>query len=772
MNKPCLILERSSQNLRKIGDSKKTILEGVFAVFGKENRNQRIYEEQQYLPHLEYLKDDIKQGALLGELDHPQAFEVSLANVSHRITELWYDPQNRQVKGRIEILEGTPKGQIAKALYDAGVPLSISSRAAGSVMEDHRVQIQQIYTYDLVAKPGFAEAQLYNVSESEKVRLNDLAKALNESYNETETMNVAKKYGIIDDNVAIIELDEHVNATIRPEAKAINDKINIEYIQKKQEDMNISEKQTFKNDGNVVVNEGKFSNTDINELAKEIKAIKSYLENLRSIQESTINWQSDTAKAVNKLATYTDKIAKKGNKHYNITKKLCETVDYNADVTNNMQKWTSSVAEGLNDAIKKSELLEKWISDSNSKSNKIAEWVSDSNVKMNHLSEWTSSIANNLNASIDYAETMFGRSMSKGDGNNVMEYIDSIKEGKGDKKLRKKINESMNNTTLKSGKLNEGKAELKTLDKPESIKVSKDDKKTSIPSNVHFDPSTKTIVAKLSKSNFSKSTKPKELKTMDGDTKDNAPKVSSTEAAPKGLKAKKDFTKSETIKVTDKDEKKTNIKGEVKSKQNLKLDTKGDIKSIKESLDKKEDISKKRSSLDERLAAIAQSLAKEKALDESIKQEFPFTVMLSEADRKRFADMNAADKKMVNEQVSSLKAKDPVSVCRIWESVTNRATLTNEPLYITAAPEKYKKLFNEAPEYIQESIKARANFFNLETNYQIENFWETSGLSESVVKPQISNEVIASNINPTMITESVSDDFVRFVGNATKKYNS
>ena len=150
--KTVLILERSSQNLRKISKDGKTILEGVFAEFGVENRNGRIYEEKEYLPHLEYLKKDMANGNLLGELDHPERFEVALSGVSHRISDLWYDQAKRQILGRVEILEGTPKGVIAKSLLDAGVPLSISSRAAGSVNEDKTVQIQQIYTYKGIPK--------------------------------------------------------------------------------------------------------------------------------------------------------------------------------------------------------------------------------------------------------------------------------------------------------------------------------------------------------------------------------------------------------------------------------------------------------------------------------------------------------------------------------------------------------------------------------------------------------------------------------------------
>lgn len=146
-------------------ENNKYILEGIFAELGVMNVNHRIYTESEYLRHLQYLREDVKRGDLLGELDHPEIFETKLNNASHRIIDIWYEPQSKMVMGKIELLP-TPKGEIAKALVDAGVPLHISSRAAGTVNKDNTVSIQQIYTYDLVAKPGFAKATLHRVNES------------------------------------------------------------------------------------------------------------------------------------------------------------------------------------------------------------------------------------------------------------------------------------------------------------------------------------------------------------------------------------------------------------------------------------------------------------------------------------------------------------------------------------------------------------------------------------------------------------------------------
>lgn len=93
------ILERQNQILEASkemsSEGKEYILKGIAAQFGKENNNNRIYEEGEYLPHLDYLKDKIKQKRLVGELDHPEKFDISLSNVSHVVEDLEYDKNGR-----------------------------------------------------------------------------------------------------------------------------------------------------------------------------------------------------------------------------------------------------------------------------------------------------------------------------------------------------------------------------------------------------------------------------------------------------------------------------------------------------------------------------------------------------------------------------------------------------------------------------------------------------------------------------------------------------
>ena len=157
-----LIVEKSTSALTAVAsENKDYVLEGVFGQIDQKNRNNRIYTESEYVPQIEALQAKIKSSKLLGELDHPTQFDTSLKNVSHVVEELFYDEGTKEVRGKIRLLD-TDAGRQAKALVDAGVPLQISSRAAGAVESNGKVKIKQLFTYDLVADPGFENAELMN----------------------------------------------------------------------------------------------------------------------------------------------------------------------------------------------------------------------------------------------------------------------------------------------------------------------------------------------------------------------------------------------------------------------------------------------------------------------------------------------------------------------------------------------------------------------------------------------------------------------------------
>ena len=152
-------------------------LEGVFGVCGVKNQNNRIYDKENYAKMVESLQKVIKEdNGCPGELEHPNSMNINLENVSHKIENIQMN-EDGTITGTILLLN-TPKGQIAQAIVEGGLPLYISSRGAGTITNESgvsHVTLSTIKTYDLVGTPGFSQAKL------NLLKKNQTLECLNES---------------------------------------------------------------------------------------------------------------------------------------------------------------------------------------------------------------------------------------------------------------------------------------------------------------------------------------------------------------------------------------------------------------------------------------------------------------------------------------------------------------------------------------------------------------------------------------------------------------
>ena len=144
---------------------------GKFQEADAVNKNKRTYPYAVLDDNVKGLQECIKNGGLIGELDHPTDSIVHFANASHRITRLWWEGKTLMGEG---VILNTPHGKILKALINDGVRVGISSRGVGNgkVNEDGILVIGESYkliTFDAVADPSTSQAFQEKVVSKESV---------------------------------------------------------------------------------------------------------------------------------------------------------------------------------------------------------------------------------------------------------------------------------------------------------------------------------------------------------------------------------------------------------------------------------------------------------------------------------------------------------------------------------------------------------------------------------------------------------------------------
>ena len=101
----------------RVRDGKVLILSGKLQEAECLNGNKRIYPMDILKREVENYRKFVEQRRVMGELDHPDSSVVNLQNVSHIVTDIWWD--GKKVMGKIEVLN-TPSGNILKNLVEAG----------------------------------------------------------------------------------------------------------------------------------------------------------------------------------------------------------------------------------------------------------------------------------------------------------------------------------------------------------------------------------------------------------------------------------------------------------------------------------------------------------------------------------------------------------------------------------------------------------------------------------------------------------------------------
>lgn len=247
-------------------------LSGVFGVCGVKNQNNRIYDKANYAAMVESLQKVIATEGCPGELEHPNNFNINLENVSHKIESIEMN-EDGTITGTILLLN-TPKGKIAQAIVEGGLPLYISSRGAGTITNEGRVNLTSLKTYDLVGTPGFSQAKL-------TLKENQTVESLNESLDDGNIMWAIVEGDDSSDDLLDLDSDDKKSDDKKSDDKKSDDKKKEEEKEEKksEEKSDDSEKEEKKKKDN---KDNKDSKVTMEELKKSIDALADKVTTLEA----------------------------------------------------------------------------------------------------------------------------------------------------------------------------------------------------------------------------------------------------------------------------------------------------------------------------------------------------------------------------------------------------------------------------------------------------------------------------------------------------------
>ena len=157
----------------KLSNRGNPMVEGILATAEVKNGNGRYYPRELWEREIDKYMESVKQNRALGELDHPESSVINLKNVSHNITEMWWDGD--EVYGKIEILP-TPSGNILKALIENNITVGVSSRGMGSLEDRSGVlEVQddfELLCWDFVSTPSNPGSYMEIVTEGKLAQIN------------------------------------------------------------------------------------------------------------------------------------------------------------------------------------------------------------------------------------------------------------------------------------------------------------------------------------------------------------------------------------------------------------------------------------------------------------------------------------------------------------------------------------------------------------------------------------------------------------------------
>jgi len=699
---------------------------GLLTLFNEENRNNRIYKAEKFLPHLEEMmyRINTKPGVVYGEFDHPENFDTSMSRISHKLLNAYYVKEKNAVYGDIKLLT-TYFGKEARALVDDGDPIFVSSRAAGVTESNKEVTIKKLFTYDIVADPGFAEARMESKSMNESLGFSNnsnfrIIEVVDESkINEMFHMNDNK------DLVTKMQLTEYS-----------------EYIKETIENLAAEIKQTASKTG-AMPDFDKMTNmiAQYESLLHAQEKVSSYLDYLAENMSTFFIENKALKETTTMLVEKNENLSKDLEKAIGYVKYVAENVD-------NAISFGDYIAENLKSSIK----YQNYLAESVDKAISYGEYIAEN---LKGSIDFSNYLAENLNASIEFSEYVAENTKNSIDFSNYLaENLDStvlyaqyIAENVGDNiDYTKYIAESLDKTIGYNVKLVEGlnskNVNESTATEPIQSIIEFMDITVENPSTEEDEEEEETPEAEVTLTKIISEPATEPVVSKEGE---EAPVVAAIEpicGICMDMVVKIDGT-TEVGKVINIGEEGITIELTNSGEQVLKQEN--------ELVPAEEEVIESKN-----LTESIQALILETKKREASKQEEPhFFTFLNESEIKNFKQLSNEEQETV---IVAIKESNgyfsKTDVLKIMHKALSVEAETQEERLIKNIPSSIKPLWESLDVNAQRSVIAQSKFYSIDTQDKMEHFWATRkfNTAEPIVE---SKKVLGTNlIDNDLLNES------------------
>lgn len=154
----------------------------ILQKWGVKNKNGRIYPKDVLVPQVQLYQQLVDNNSAVSEADHPESSVISLQNISHMITKMWWGNGEFEnvLYGQLKIIvsPGFVKYGVVSVVGDKivlylqnKIKLGISSRGVGSLKEINGENLVQndfeLIGFDLVVTPSTIGAFLFPANNGE-----------------------------------------------------------------------------------------------------------------------------------------------------------------------------------------------------------------------------------------------------------------------------------------------------------------------------------------------------------------------------------------------------------------------------------------------------------------------------------------------------------------------------------------------------------------------------------------------------------------------------